>query len=155
MDILNGLSQWFFINVVLALLPLIINLVVISMFKEEERRKWKWISLFRDGELFFFSSTISATSISELVLGNNQSSTNSNVTNDNVAYVHTFTLLPLMLVLVVSTVIFGCAAYIKLQEQLSGKGNSLLDDFRFSYGSVACAIASTILGYIAFLQSGG
>lgn len=149
MDILSGLSQWFFINVVLALLPLIINLVVVSMFKEEERRKWKWINLFRDGELFFFSSTISATSVSELVLGESQASTN------NIGYIHTLTLLPLMLVLLLSTVIFGCSAYTKLQEQLSGKGDSLLDDLRFSYGSVACAIASIILGYVAFLQSGG
>ena len=149
MDILSGLSQWFFINVVLALLPLIINLVIVSMFKEEERRKWQWINLFRDGELFFFSSTISATSISELVLGSNQSSTN------NIGYIHTFTLLPLMLVLLLSTVIFGCSAYTKLQKQLSGKGDSLLDDLRFSYGSVACAIASMILGYVAFLQSRG
>lgn len=149
MDILSGLSQWFFINVVLALLPLIINLIVVSMFKEEERRKWKWINLFRDGELFFFSSTISATSVSELVLGEKQGSTN------NIGYIHAFTLLPLMLVLLLSTVIFGCSAYTKLQEQLSGKGDSLLDDLRFSYGSVACAIASIILGYVAFLQSGG
>ncbi len=146
MNLLSDLSRWFFINVVLALLPLIVNLVVISMFKEEERRKWKWVSLFRDGELFFFSSTISATSMSEVVLGNKSNS-------PNLGYLHTFTLLPIMLVLLLSTVIFGCAAYTKLQKQLTGKGDSLLDDFRFSYGSVACAIASVILGYVAFLQS--
>lgn len=155
MDILSQLSQWFFINVVLALLPLIINLVVISMFKDNERRKWKWINLFRDGELFFFSSTISATSISELVLRDIQTSASNQISASNLEYIHTFTLLPLMLVLLLSTVIFGCSAYTKLQEQLSGQQDSLLDDFRFSYGSIACAIAAIILGYVAFVQSRG
>ena len=149
MVILKDLSQWVFINVIFALLPLIINLIVVSMFREEERNKWKWITLFKNGELFFFSSTISASSMSELVLNDT-----SNLTND-VGYVHLFILLPLMIVLILSTVIFGCSAYIKLQEQISGEVNSLLDDFRFSYGSIACAVTSIILGYMSFLETRG
>lgn len=144
--------KWFFVNILLAILPLIASFLIVLNFKEDERRKWTWISLFKNGELFFFSSAISASAISELSSARDTST--SKITAIQASGDYTITLISLILILLISTIMFGSSAYLNLQSQIFKTQSSPIDERRFAYSSVFCAITAAILGYIAFIQKG-
>jgi hypothetical protein len=152
MNFLPPFFKWFFVNILLAILPLIATFFIVLTFKEEERRKWTWVSLFKNGELFFFSSAISASAISDLSSGRDTST--SNLTTTQAAGDYTITLISLIFILLLSTIMFGSSAYLNLQSQIFKTQSSPIDERRFAYGSVFCAITAAILGYIAFIQKG-
>ncbi|MDJ0661123.1 MAG: hypothetical protein QNJ42_16780 [Crocosphaera sp.] len=143
----NEVIFWLFFNVILALLPLLVNLLLIFLIPHQERQQWKWIALVKEGELFFFSSTLAAIEIGDIFQNNNLSqSTESEL-------VSTFTLISLLLVLLLSSIIFGCSALMKIQGQLSGSRYPyLFDEEKFAIGSITCAIMAIILSLIAFIH---
>ncbi len=55
--------KWLFFNVILALLPLLLNLILVKIGQLSTDRA----ELLKDGELFFFSTTIAAASVGTLL----------------------------------------------------------------------------------------
>lgn len=124
--------RWFFFNIALALLPLLLNLIVIKV--SNIKPSWE---LLKDGELYFFSTTIAASSIGTLLFKNPLSP----IVALLVSYV-------LLVVLMVSTEMFALASLQKLAKK------DLVDGKVFSISSALCAIITIVLGYVAFVQGG-
>ncbi len=122
--------RWFFFNIILALLPLFFNLILIKI----GQIKTNWIELLKGGELFFFSSTISASSIGGLLF--------QNPSNIALALVISYLLL---VVLAISTGMFSLSSFLKLKQM------DMLDNKIFSKSSVWCAFLAVLLSYLTFL----
>lgn len=133
-NMLEAHINWLFFNVVLALLPLLINLLLMFIGKI----KINWIQLFKEGELFFFSSTISASSIGTLLF--------EKPSNLALALASAYLLI---VILIVSTGMFALQRFLKLQnyQQI----NKMVDEKIFSKYSLFTALLSIFLGYITFL----
>ena len=125
--------RWFFFNVVLALLPLLLNLMLIQVGSI----KTNWSELLKDGELFFFSTTIAASSIGALLFQNPSSPVLASVTS----YF-------LMVILMISTGMFALSSFLKLKQM------DVIDKKVFSASSAWCAVITIFLSYVAFIQGG-
>lgn len=93
--------RWFFFNVFFALLPLLLNLLLILVGSI----KTNWSELLKDGELFFFSTTIAASSIGTLLF---QSPPN--------LIIALITSYILMAILTISTGMFALSSFLKLKQ---------------------------------------
>jgi hypothetical protein len=141
--------SWIVLNLVLALVPLFVSI----LFKFFFSLSVTWIQILKEGELFLFSTTVSANAISKLVLPT-PSETSS---LGKIALVFpqlspdkAFTLIGLILILLLSTIIFGAMSLIKFNNLKKIKvGNR-----NYTFGAFGCAATSSILSYIAFVQGG-
>jgi hypothetical protein len=125
--------KWLFFNVILALLPLLLNLILVKIGKVSTDRA----ELLKDGELFFFSTTIAASSVGTLLF---QSPSNPIIASI-VSYF-------LMTIIMISTGLFALSSFLKLTKTEG------IDKKIFSDSSVLCAAITIILSYFAFVQGG-
>lgn len=124
---------WIFTNIILALIPIAINLVLIKILKIS----MEWYKALKGGELFIFSTTLSASSIG---LGSIQNAFN------NVLGTLSFCIL--ILVIIISTVLFGVACFTKL------KNENIPDEKLFAAASISCATLASIFSYTVAYMSG-
>lgn len=132
---MNGLPtqlQWIFFNVILALLPIFLSAVAIRFFSTSTR----WSQALMDGELFIFSSTMSATSIGVSVFD-----------GAKLNFLGGIALCTLILVLIISTFLFGISQFLKI------KGDTHPNQHFHVVSSVSCALVAVVCGYL--LTSGG
>ena len=122
--------HWFFFSVVLALLPLFLNLII----------SWvtdltlEWRELVKGGELFFFSTAISGTSLGSLIL-ERPSNLALTVLIGSV----------LIVILIMSSCLFALASFLKL------KNIDAIEKNLYAQLSVWCSAGSIVLGYITFI----
>jgi hypothetical protein len=125
--------KWLFFNVILALLPLLLNLILVKIGQVSTDRA----ELLKDGELFFFSTTIAASSVGTLLF---QSPSNPIIASV-VSYL-------LMTIIMVSTGLFALSSFLKLKKM------DVIDKKVFSSSSAWCAFITVVLSYFAFVQGG-
>jgi|GEM_PF-5796759 len=125
--------NWIFFNVILALFPLILNSIIVPISSE----KIQWKDLLKDGELFFFSTSITASSIGTLFLKR----------PSNIALAVLVGSL-LIIVLVMSSCLFSLASFQKIKQI------DFLDKELYAISSVWCSVAAAILGYLTFALGG-
>lgn len=123
--------RWFFFNVILALLPLFLNLMLIQVGSI----KTNWSELLKDGELFFFSTTISASSIGALLF---QKPSNPIAASVTIYF--------LMVILMISTGMFALSSFLKLKQM------DVINKKIFSSSSAWCAVITVLFSYFAFIQ---
>lgn len=125
--------RWFFFNVILALMPVVVNFVLVRMVKIDT----SWYRILKDGELFIFSSTISASSIGTAII---QRQSGSSVT--------TVTICALLIVLMLSAAMFAVSSYFKFKQEIPP------DERLFGVSSVYCAALAVLLSYIVAASGG-
>lgn len=145
----SSISIWIFFNVILALFPLIVNFILIFLIPREKIQNWHWTEFLGEGELFFFSTTLAAIGIGDILLENKEI--------ESIKIGLTLILIALAFVLLLSCIIFGCSTYIKIQKEIQEESNNILefDKIKMAYGSIGCAIMVIILSLAAFLSKGG
>ena len=123
--------RWVFFNVILALVPLLLNFFLVKV----ARVTTTWHKMLKDGELYIFSSTIAAASIGKEFLDSSSKDLTSTVT-----------VFALIIILMLSAAMFSLSSFLKFREE------SCLDEKLFSGGSISCAIVAGILSYVVFVQ---
>ncbi len=123
--------SWFFVSVVLALMPLILNLILVKV----GRLQVGWAELLKDGELFFFATSLAASALGTLLF--------KKPGNPGGALLLSYLLL---IVLTISSGLFALASFLKLTK------SDAVDKTVFSLGSILCALASVILSFLSLLQ---
>ena len=94
--------QWIFANIVLALLPIVTNFLLIKMMNINK----KWYETVKEGELFIFSTTISASAIGVTFFQGGLDNS-----------LGTLLFCVLLLVIIFSTLLFGLASFLKFREE--------------------------------------
>lgn len=151
MIVLEETIRWLVFNVVLALLPLIVNFFILTIIKNQQKPDSVWREILKEGELFIFSSTISASSIGTLVFrGFSTNTANSSVTGPS-ALILTIIISSLIIVLLLSTASFGISTFAKFVRQ-NTSSDVIFDDKRLSNASLAIAILASLLSYSAFVS---
>jgi len=159
---------WVFSNVLLACLPVLMVRVVVFFSSEFQTRKVTWTDILKDGELFFVSSTLAATSLTSLVvliMGQNHAGSSpisgrlpkAPVAGPS-AVDGVVTFLGLLLVLLFSIVLFALTSRAKLIEQYFSKGKTggnVILNKRFARGSVYCVLIAIVLSAHVFALGGG
>jgi hypothetical protein len=125
--------NWILFNVILALFPLLFNAVLLPLSGE----MLKWKDLLKDGELFFFSTSITASSIGTLFLKR----------PSNLALSVTLGSF-LVILLVTSSCLFSLASFQKIKQI------DFLDRQLYAVSSVWCSSFAVLLGYLAFCLGG-
>jgi hypothetical protein len=136
------MAIWVVFNVVLALLPLAVT-PLLKLFSAGGALAFDQ-TLLRDGELFFFSSTLSAASIGktfELFLRGSQS-------------VNIYTFLGLLLTLLLSAICLGVALSIKINRVPTATSTLTDGDIKMANASVAVGFLAIILSFVSFYQGG-
>jgi hypothetical protein len=118
--------RWVFTNVILALIPIVINLILIKMLKMGTQ----WHQMLKDGELFIFSTTLSASSIGI-------ASFQGKLVNSS----ESLLFWALIVVLIISTALFSLSSLTKL-KQID------IDEKFFATSSIACALAASAFSYM-------
>ncbi len=121
---------WLFSHVILALLPFFLTLILIYV----GGIKITWINLLKQGELFFFSSTISASSISNLFIQNSHNQISQFIIG-----------CILLIILMVSTGMAALRRFMDLQEDIENP----IDNQVFSTFSIVCTMLAILLSYIS------
>jgi hypothetical protein len=124
--------KWFFFNVILSLLPLFLNIILIKV----GQIKTNWIEILNGGELFFFASAISSSSLGGLLF--------LKPSNISLGLVISYLL---MITITISTGMFALSSFLKLKQL------DILDNKLFSKTSVWCSLLAIFLSYGAFLIS--
>ncbi len=134
--------SWVFFNVILALLPIFIGFFIAKMVDTPAN----WVDLLKNGELFFFSTIISASSIHKTI--------GMNWMQCSLTFYLSF--LSLLLILICSPLLLGATSYLKIKNGASTpepETSSQLIYRRFSITSIGFAALSVILGfYINFIH---
>lgn len=125
--------RWSFFNVIFPLLPILFNLILLKVGS----LKPDWVELLKDGQLFFFSTTISANSIGSLLF-----------IDPNNQILATIITCLLILIIFCSAGLFALSSFLKL------KNMDIIDNKVFSIFSAGCAFFTVILSYFAFIQGG-
>lgn len=124
MIILEQIIRWLVFNVVLALLPILVNFFSLLMIKhgDGDDSKNYWREVVKEGELFIFSSTLSATSIGTVIFQASRSNTISATTFQSTStngLAITAIISSLIFVLLMSTALFGTSTFAKYVRQNS------------------------------------
>jgi hypothetical protein len=146
------LIVWVALNVLLALIPVVIT-ISLSFFFNSSGSPVNWIQILREGELFLFSTTISANAISKMILpspGDADVAGKIALIPQSVTTIKAFNLVALALMLLFSTFMFGASSMIKVYNV----ANVRVAERRYVMGAFGCAIASSCLSYWAFVQGG-
>lgn len=125
--------KWIFFNVVMALFPLLLNFILTRV----GNMQIGLVDLLKDGELFFFSTAISASAIGTLF---------SERPSDLATAVVLGCLL--LVILIISTGLFSLRSFLKLKQM------DVLDARIFGKASVWCSLIAVILSYLTFVQGG-
>jgi hypothetical protein len=148
---------WLFFTIVLAVLPLLLNYLILMMFASWNVWLSNCLNLLKDGELFFFSTTLSATSLNKLTALLSVAAVGSGASRPiSTSWVQ----VGLWSVLIVSTSVFGLCTFSKLDKQLqlqSGKGTASVSEpnvWAIALGSILCAITSGLLSYVVYAYGG-
>lgn len=112
---------WIFVNIILALLPIVTNFLLIKIMKIER----EWYETLKDGELFIFSTTISASAIGVTFF---QGSLDNSLGN--------LVFCILLLTIIFSTLLFGFASVLKFKQE------KMPDEKLYAIASIGCAIAA-------------
>ncbi len=127
---------WIFVNRILALLPIVTNFILIKIMKINK----KWYEILTGGELFIFSTTISASTIGVTFFQGSL---------DNFLGYLVFCFL--LLTIIFSTLLFGLGSLVKLDENKIGK---IPNEELYAIASIACAIAAIFCSYYINFVSG-
>lgn len=118
--------KWIVFNVVVALVPVALAFFVVRMF----RLRVRWFEILKDGELFIYSSTLSAATIGSMVMDSKLQRTGPFLV-----------FWALILLLMGSSVIFGVLSYLKFTNRTPTSVRTV------SAGSIICAAAVSGLSY--------
>lgn len=122
--------NWIFFSVILALFPLLLNFMIVKL----SNINIGWVDLLKDGELFFFSAAITASSIGTLVL------------NRPPNLVLTILIGGLLLtILIMSSCLFSLSSFLKLKQM------DVLNKRMFGVMSIWCSILAVALSYMSFI----
>ena len=124
---------WLACNVGLALLPLSFNALLLALFNVKN----KWAAVMREGELFIFSSTLSATSIGISVYDGLKT-----------GLLNVIAFWILVIVLALASGLFAISSLSKL------KGESIPNEKLYIGASVSCAVLTVVFSYILALGNG-
>ncbi|NEO52657.1 MAG: hypothetical protein F6K54_05950 [Okeania sp. SIO3B5] len=127
---------WIFVKIVLPLMPIVINFIFIKIMGSDK----KWYQILTGGELFIFSTTISASAIGVTFF---QGSLDNSLGN--------LIFCILLLTLIFSTSLFGFGRFIKLDENKIG---NIENEELYAISSIACAIAAIFCSYYINFLSG-
>jgi hypothetical protein len=159
-ETLQKAVQWGVFNVLLALLPIIVNFILAAYLKVPNR----WMAVLKDGELFIFSSTVAATSLGQKLADFlspnsriNQSTLiveESTRVADSVLVSHVsdspvagmIIIASLLLVMALSSALFALSSYYKLEKKEPPNPGFVVA------GSVACAAMSSLFGFFLYLM---
>lgn len=123
---------WLFFNVILPLLPLILNLLCVRLMRNPP----SWDHVLKEGELLIFSTTVSATALGKSVLERDANDISENLI-----------LIVLLLIIIVSSFMSSISFYRKLEN----KSQDLFDDRKFSYASLALAFLAGLFSFIVWV----
>lgn len=141
----SEIVRWFFFNVILALIPVILVYAIIWIRSTGHA----WHSILKDGEMFIFSCTLTASSIGSLLF-DPQRRSGLNKPNgivflqvDEIA----FTLIGIVLIflLLLSTCLFAVGSYVKLtanESELSASSS-------FGQKSTSIAFLTVIFSFLS------
>jgi len=129
-DVTLRLIKWGFTNVIFALLPFLINIIVLWL-----HNRLTFFGAVKAPELFFFSIMIGATSLSDLRELSNRLAENNTAVFWSYAFL-TFAIL--------ASVFYGVFLTSEVSKQQGG--NLILDDLKVSLFSVGIALFSLALG---------
>lgn len=147
---MDGTLKWLCFNIVLALIPLALNFILVKLLVINI----SWYKILKDGELFVFSSAVSASAIGDTFFrhtGNISTvakvSAASPTTQASIigSASNEITMFALLIVLILSAFLFAISSLLKFQNQ------SPPDEKLFSCSSIACAALSTLLSYFAIV----
>jgi len=130
---LEATIRWLFF-IFLSFFPLVLSFILI---KVKITRVKTWSELLKGGELFLFSTTISASSIVSIF----------NVPSKFGFGLKLITLYLLMIVLLISSGMFSVFFFLKLNEV-----NLSIDEKLFVHSLTWWTILAVILNYLAFIQ---
>ena len=141
----NEIVRWFFFNIVLALIPVILVYAIIWMRSTGHA----WHDILKDGEMFIFSCTLTASSIGSLLFDPQRRSGLSKPSGivflqvDEIA----FTLIGIVLIflLILSTCLFAVGSYVKLTDTKSEN----LAASSFGQKSTGIALLTIIFSFIS------
>jgi hypothetical protein len=149
-DITLLIFGWIILNLVLAIIPLILSIVLRFLFGFPAT----WIEILKEGELFLFSTTISANSIGKLVLPT-PSEANAvgkiSLVLPQLSTDKAFTLIGLFLTLLCSAMIFGAFSLVKFSRN---SNTFAVTDRNYAVAALSCATMAFVLSYAAFNQGG-
>ena len=126
--------NWIFFSVILALLPILLNFTIVKL---SNIRNIGWVELLKDGELFFFSTATSASSIGTLVLNR----------PPNIALTILIGSL-LVIILIMSSCLFSLSSFLKLKQM------DVLDKRMFGVISIWCSFFAVALSYYVLFVMG-
>ena len=121
---------WIFFNVILALVPLALGFFFVYVMKIA---KTKWHAILKDGELYIFSTTLSASSIGTAI-----------IRAKSVELTLAVIIIGLFLTLILSTALFALASSFRLTQTAPP------DEMAFAVTSLFCAVTASILSFVAF-----
>ena len=125
--------KWFFFNVVLSLLPVILAFPIIKSGIVEVNPKWH--EVVEDGQLFIFSTVLTSSSIGRYFLSENTSD----------GSFETITLMSLLIVLAISTALFAVLTLKRL------RGEEIANSRSMGRASLSCAVVACVLSYTVSL----
>lgn len=138
--------RWLIFNVVLALIPLLLNFALAYFLNIQDR----WLKVLKGGELFIFSSTLAATAIGQRLVDMNSGLSrtvkasaigNSPPLGTVAPVLPAVAIAALIVILVLASGLSALAAFSSLN------GTELPKPKRIVNGSVACAVSSSILSF--------
>lgn len=130
-EFINSSIAWLFFNVIFAVFPVLFNVVLVRLGNIKTSRA----ELLKDGELYVFSTSISAASVGSILFGNPSN-----------LIISSLTACCLMSVFCASSGFFMLASFTKLKKI------NVFDKQFYSDSSIACALITVFLSYIAFVQ---
>jgi len=131
-------TRWFFFNVILALTPLAFSFLLVLLLKFAVT----WHEILKDGELFIFSTTLSAGAIGES-LYRNAATVASPETPPSPANGPSWTVLALMIVLLLTSGLFAVSTLLKFKKE------SPPDQQLFSIASITTAIFAVVFSFVS------
>lgn len=150
-DINFLIRSWVFTNIILALLPLLVSLIIVLMYDDIRS---KWLEILKAGELFLFSSTLATASIGKIIMpvpGTPDPVTGTiSLAPATINPESATNLMGLLLVLVLATILFGIASYHKIKGKLSEEPRTI----KYLFGSLSCTILAVYFAYQVFVQGG-
>jgi hypothetical protein len=142
---------WVVLNLVLSLLPLIFC----TLFKFFFDLPVTWIQVLKEGELFVFSTTLSANAISKLILPSPSDPNPAGIISliyPQLSPSKVCTLIGLGIILLFSVAIFSALSLIKFNN--SNQAQAPVKSGNYAIGALSCATTSSLLSYAAFAQGG-
>lgn len=135
-------ALWITFNVIVALIPLAVSPLLSDL--TGARIKYNW-ELLRDGELFFFSSTLTAAAIGKLV----------ELSIREGVLINPLTFAGLIVTLLFSAICFGASVVKKRSPEIAPTGTTAPPGgLKLAKTSAVVAVLAAICSFVAFYQGG-